>query len=206
MLTIETLEHKICGRTPVVQGGAGSYAVLAALVERDGELHFLFEVRAESLHRQPGEICFPGGRMEAGETAVQCALRETEEELGIPAEEIRVIGPLDFIHQEGGAIIYPILGCIKPEAAAQASPGKAEVREIFFVPLSFFENNEPLLYTYKLVPKVEEDFPYDLIGFDGSYPWRQGRAEVPIYVYGQRVIWGLTARMVKWLIDYMKET
>ena len=51
--------------------------------------HLLFEVRADTLDRQPGEVCFPGGHMESGETPAACALRETEEELSIPSAAIR---------------------------------------------------------------------------------------------------------------------
>ena len=55
----------------------GRYAVLVPLVEHDGELSVLYEVRAATLRRQPGEVCFPGGRMEPGETPEVSALRET---------------------------------------------------------------------------------------------------------------------------------
>ena len=65
----------------------GQYSVLVPLVEREGGLSLLYEVRAGSLRRQPGEVCFPGGRLEGAESPEECALRETWEELGIPRAE-----------------------------------------------------------------------------------------------------------------------
>lgn len=70
--------------------------MLIPLVEKDGELHLLFEVRAKHMESQPGEICFPGGHVEQGENPKDAALRETFEELGIPTEKIELIGPATF--------------------------------------------------------------------------------------------------------------
>lgn len=59
----------------------------------------VFEVRAAGLKTQPGDICFPGGRMEEGETALQCALRELKEETGISPSDLRVLGQFDTLHE-----------------------------------------------------------------------------------------------------------
>lgn len=72
------------------------------------------------------------------------------------------------------------------------SRNPAEVQETFLVPFSYFQTHQPITYTYPLVPQVGEDFPYDLIGFPQGYPWRGATAEVPIYLYEGRAIWGLT--------------
>ena len=88
MRDLEHLRRRYADHVPGLLGARHSYAVLCPLVERPDGLHLLFEVRSAALHRQPGEVCFPGGRMEAGETPEQCALRETEEELAIPRQEV----------------------------------------------------------------------------------------------------------------------
>ena len=87
MRGLEALYRRYESYTPGLLGLRRNYAVLCPFVERNGEPHVLLEVRAKEL-RQGGEVCFPGGAMEAGETAAECALRETEEELGIPHERI----------------------------------------------------------------------------------------------------------------------
>ena len=78
---IKDFERQFSNHIPALQGAAAAYAVLVPLVYRKGEPWLLFEVRADTLGRQPGEVCFPGGRMEGVETPTDCALRETEEEL-----------------------------------------------------------------------------------------------------------------------------
>ena len=68
MRDLEHLRRRYADHVPGLLGARHSYAVLCPLVERPDGLHLLFEVRSAALHRQPGEVCFPGGRMEAGET------------------------------------------------------------------------------------------------------------------------------------------
>ena len=60
-IDLTALEHTFKTRTPGLMDARRAYAVLVPLVERDGELHLLYEVRASTLRRQPGEVCFPGG-------------------------------------------------------------------------------------------------------------------------------------------------
>lgn len=202
-MELEQLEVLLRGRAPGLMDSRQSYAVLVPLVEREGELCLLYEVRAKTLRRQPGEVCFPGGRMEPGETPVQCALRETWEELGIPPEAVEVIAPLDFQCSLGDQVFYPILGHVAPNGAEALRPSPAEVKEAFWVPVDFFLCHPPEVYTYALVPDVRE-FPYERIGFPQGYPWRRGRMEVPIYQWEGRVIWGMTARTVRSLLEAMQ--
>ena len=86
---LDALRRRYDGHTPGLMGARHSYAVLCPLVEKPDGLYLLFEVRAAGL-RQGGEVCFPGGRVDAGESAVDCALRETEEELGLRLKELRI--------------------------------------------------------------------------------------------------------------------
>ena len=108
-MDLSAFEARWTGHVPKPMGNGGSFAVLVPLVRQKTGLSLLFEVRASSLHQQPGEVCFPGGRMEAGETPVQCALRETEEELGLSPEQVRVIGPMDFLVHQSGFLLYTVL-------------------------------------------------------------------------------------------------
>lgn len=199
-MDLEEIVQKLKGHTPCIQDSETEYAVLAPLVVRDGALHLLFEVRSDTLSRQPGEVCFPGGRMEGEETPEACALRETFEELGIPPEEITLIAPLDMLVHHGGFLMHPILAYVSPEGLSAMRPGPEEVKEAFTVPLSFFLETLPLTYSYDLVPDVGDDFPYTLVGCAKDYAWRRGRVDIPIYRWEGKAIWGLTGRIVERLI------
>ena len=190
-------------RTPGLMDAHRRYAVLVPLVERDGELSVLYEVRARTLRRQPGEVCFPGGRMEGEETPEDCALRETWEELSIPPERVRLLGRLDFIAHRANFIMYPILGLVE-ERLEELRPSAAEVEEVFAVPLSHLLETEPLEYEYKLIPETGEGFPYELIGIPRDYAWQPGWENVPVYPWQGHAIWGLTGRITRHLVQLWK--
>jgi 8-oxo-dGTP pyrophosphatase MutT (NUDIX family) len=162
----------------------------------------LFEVRSDTLKHQPGEVSFPGGKMEGSETPEACAVRETCEELGLAAADVEVLGELNYIIVYSGFTMYAFLGLLDARALAAAVPSVEEVKEIFFVPLSFFLAEGPALYESAIVPQVAADFPTEKVSPDGRYNWRRGKHVVPIYTYvdpeanRERVIWGLTARLM----------
>ena len=195
MRELEALKRRYEGYVPTLLGAKKHYAVLCPFAEVEGKPHILFEVRAAGL-RQGGEVCFPGGRMEPGESVVECALRETEEELGIPAEEIRMFGESNFQAGQDGLLLRAVLGEVSAAGLAAMKPSPAEVAEVFTVPLEFFLTTPPKVYAYELVPKLPEDFPYETVGISREYPWRGGRVSVPIWQYENHVIWGLTARAI----------
>ena len=199
------LEGRLSSRAPGLMDSNRSYAVLVPLVEREGEYFLLYEVRASTLRRQPGEVCFPGGRMESGETPEDCALRETWEELGIPAEKIRLLGRLDFIAHRANFLMQPVLGVVDGGALfPHLNPNPAEVDEYFLVPLSRLLEMEPIEYTYELVPTPAENFPYELIGIPRDYQWQHGRENVPVYPWQGRAIWGLTGRITRNFLQIYK--
>lgn len=205
-IELTNLEHTLHTRTPGPMDCGRQYAVLVPLVERNGTWHVLYEVRARSLKRQPGEVCFPGGRMEDGETAEQCALRETREELGLPPSAVHILGRMDFIVHRAGFVMWPILGLVEGEALSRhLRPSPAEVEEYFFVPLSHLIDTPPLEYEYELRPTPSEDFPYERIGIPRDYPWQPGRENVPVYLWQGRAIWGLTGRITRHLIKLLQE-
>jgi coenzyme A diphosphatase NUDT7 len=196
---LEALSRRFGNREPGLLGAKHSYAVLCPLVERPDGLHLLYEVRAANL-RQGGEVCFPGGRMEPGETPEACALRETEEELSICREEVRLLGTPDFICNQRGFLLRPVLGVVSPAGFAQMRPSPAEVAEAFTVPLAFFRETPPEVWTYRLTPQVPEEFPYEAVGVSRNYPWAGGEVEVPVWYWQGRAVWGMTARITKSLL------
>ena len=193
---LERLARRFRGHEPGLLGASRSCAVLCPLVEGEGGLRLLFEVRSSRVS-QGGEVCFPGGNMEPGETPQDCALRETEEELSIPREEVTLLGTPDFICSQRGFLLRPVLGLVSPAGFAALRPSPAEVAEAFAVPLAFFRETEPDLRHYVLAPQVPEDFPYGPVGIPRDYPWSRGQVEIPIWQYEGRTIWGMTARLVR---------
>ena len=83
------------------------YAILIPWVEIDSVNALLLEVRSQ-LVKQPGEVCFPGGRSECGETVTETAVRETCEELGLRPEDIEVISERDSLIMGDGREIHPV--------------------------------------------------------------------------------------------------
>lgn len=199
METLDLLRRRYGSHTPALLGARHSYAVLCPLLEQPDGLHLLFEVRAQNL-RQGGEVCFPGGRMEPGESPLQAALRETQEELNIPPETVEFLGTPDFICNQRNFLLRPVLGVVSPAGLAAMTPSPAEVAETFTVPLSFFRETAPELWHYALEPRVPADFPYAAVGIPADYPWNWGDVELPIWHYGPHTIWGMTARLVRELI------
>ena len=193
---LDALRRRYGDHTPGLMGARHNYAVLCPLIETAEGPHFLFEVRAAGL-RQAGEVCFPGGRIEPRESDVDCALRETEEELSIPRGEVAVLGRSDFLCNQRNFILQPILGIISPAGMAAMQPSPTEVAEVFTVPLAFFEKTVPETYTYPLVPQIPEDFPYETFGIPRDYPWAAGNVDVPFWRYQEHVIWGMTARIIR---------
>ena len=191
-------------KEPGIMGRKKFFAILALMVEIDGETHFLFEKRAAHIDRQPGEVCFPGGEMEPGETFRQCAVRETVEELGIPEESIDIAAEIDMIYNFNGAEIHCFLGSIDEETMRNAGISEDEVERIFTVPVNYFMENDPELPKVRVEVIPPEDFPFEKIGFAGGYKWITGEMEVPIFEYEGNVVWGLTGRIVLNIVRQFK--
>ena len=200
---LKVMKEKWKHRTPGVidRMQVRNSAVLLPLIEKDGELEVLFEVRAASLHRQPGEVCFPGGGMEKGENSEQTAVRETVEELLIDVGRVEVLAPLDILETPGGVNVYPYLGVLRDY---QGTYSTAEVDHVFSVPLSWFLEHEPERYQCTVHTVPNEDFPFDLILGGRDYYWRKGHYDVYFYRYGDELIWGMTAKILYSFIQLYK--
>jgi 8-oxo-dGTP pyrophosphatase MutT (NUDIX family) len=180
------------------------------LVEKDGSLNVLYELRAKSLDVQPGEVSFPGGGIEAGETPSETALRETVEELGLPAGAIEIISELDYLITYRNLTIFCFLGVIEADALKKASPNTDEVEECFLVPLSWLLENDPETYTNRVISEPAADMPLEKLAPHGGYNWSEGTSAVPVYTWPdpesgkERIIWGMTARLTQAFTDIIK--
>lgn len=198
MMEINDIKEKMAGRKPGVIGDRKEFAVLIPLVERSDGLHLLFEKRSGSI-KQPGDICFPGGRIEEGESITECALRETAEEIGVT--DVEVIGQFDSILEVNRITMHTVVGVITEGSIKNARLNSDEVADIFTVPLEFFVTAEPMSHTVRILHDTA-DFPYEETGIRKDYKWRVGSQEIFIYHYEDRIIWGLTARIAKWFADF----
>ena len=195
--------YETLGKRPVkIMETKKECAVLLVFTEKDGEVFLLFETRSDHIS-QPGEVCFPGGVLMEGEKPLDCALRETFEELSIPKHKIRIIGPLDILHNYTNMTIYPFAAVVSYEEVKDLQ-GNEEVKDTFLVPLKFFQENEPYIYKYKVVPEIGEDFPYHMLDAKEKYRWRTGSFTVPIFQYEGKIIWGITARILCHLLEILK--
>ncbi|MBN6186829.1 CoA pyrophosphatase [Aneurinibacillus sp. BA2021] len=178
-------------------------AVMIPLVEKENKLHVLFEVRAQTLKRQPGEICFPGGKIDPGDESEQAAaVRETCEELGLEQADLEVMESLGIMIPPYSSSIYSFVGRIHD--VTKIKPNPDEVAEVFYVPLEFFLKNEPDIHHINVAMKPDEDFPFDLIPQGKDYKWRTTKIPEYFYQYDGKIIWGLTARILYEFITIVK--
>lgn len=194
-LQIEEMKQRWEDRIPnVIERRAERHSsVLLPLIEKNGELEVLFEVRASSLSRQPNEICFPGGRVETGESFEDAAVRETAEELLINREQVEIVAPLDYLNTSSGLTVHAYLGHIHDYMDTYSL---AEVDHVFTVPLSWFLEHDPECYQCTVHTIPNDDFPFHLVPGGRDYHWRKGTYSVFFYQYKERVIWGMTAKLL----------
>ncbi|MFC7319811.1 NUDIX hydrolase [Halobacillus campisalis] len=199
----KTITHTLKNHTPSVIGQKelNHFSILVPLIEKDGELHLLFEVRSLEMRRQPGEICFPGGKVDRRESPQEAAVREAKEELGIEDGDFGEVYPFDYMLSPFGRMMVDtyvgFLDCT--EESIQSNP--AEVEEVFTVPLSFFKRTKPKVHYVNFEVKPEDGFPFDLIANGEDYEWQTRKMEEYFYQYEGRVIWGLTARILAAFVD-----
>ena len=176
---LRSLLSRPASRAVLVEDGVGDdlreAAVLVPLVNRPDGLSVLLTQRTDHLHHHPGQISFPGGRIESEDgSALEAALRETEEEIGLSREHIEVLGHLPEYRTVTGFAITPFVGVVSPPLRLRLDD--FEVAEVFEVPLAFLldmRNEERHQIEYQGVLREYSAMPY------------QGR-----------FIWGATAGML----------
>ena len=153
----------------------------------------LFELRAKGI-RQPGEICFPGGMVEAGEKPEDTAVREAVEELGIPRDKIHITAQAGCVVSHTDAIIHVFVGTLDIESIAETKPNSEEVAGLYPIPSSYFLENKPEIYKVKSYTQTGS-FPAKELGLPKKYhnDWSGGSRNIYVYKYGGITIWGLTA-------------
>ena len=131
---INCIREKVGNREVGINGINRFYSVLIPIVEVDGEMHILYEVRSPKISTQPNEVGFPGGRMEPGETSEEAAIRETCEEIGICGEKVEILGQCDKMVTLANFTIDAYVGYIKDFNMSQLRLSENEVGEVFTVP------------------------------------------------------------------------
>ncbi|MCF7980548.1 MAG: CoA pyrophosphatase [Pseudomonadales bacterium] len=110
-------------------------AVLIPIFDRPNGPELLLTRRADHLRSHAGQISFPGGRLEgAAETHIEAALREAQEEIGLPSDQVEVVGRLGDYYTISGFCVTPVIGLIQAPVKLTADP--SEVAEIIHVPLN----------------------------------------------------------------------
>ena len=162
-------------RLPGRSGEAMPAAVLVPLVNRPEGLTLLLTQRNAGLPDHPGQISFPGGRVEPDDpTLAHAALREAAEEVGLAADRVDVLGELATYETVTGYRVTPVVGWVEPPFTL--TPDPIEVDEAFEVPLAFVLDPSNQQRHFRMLGEIRRDF------------WA-----IP---YRDRYIWGATAAML----------
>lgn len=157
-------------------------SVLIALVMRPRGLHVLLTQRTDHLNDHAGQISFPGGRAEASDLdAIDTALREAEEEVGLDRSKVEVIGSLPPYTTVTRFVVTPVVALVQPDFSIAIDP--FEVAEVFEVPLAFLMN-----------PAHHQRHDFEFASGRRQFvsmPWRSGETGREYF------IWGATASMLR---------
>ncbi|AVK97228.1 CoA pyrophosphatase [Lysinibacillus sphaericus] len=203
---LDKLKHQLQQNQSLFIGEETAFrsAVLIPLVQVDDKWHILFEVRSLTMRKQPGDISFPGGRIDATDASpLAAALRETHEELGIDPTTVHVVGPLSPYITSSSFVTYPFVAIIDTNQIIHEY-NKDEVEEVLTVPIDWLLNYEPYMHLVSVEPMPSIDFPFDKIVNGAQYKWRTRSMEEWFFDYEQYTIWGLTARILKHFIELIK--
>lgn len=187
--------------------GFASAAVLVPILRRPAGATLLFTQRSRDVAKHAGQISFPGGASEAGETAPATALREASEEVGLEPGRLEIVGALDDRPTVSAFVVTPVVAlCAEPPEAFR--PHAGEVTAVFETPLSRLL--DPACYRCEWwdVARVPEGLRAKMKEALASQPedLDDGGARYKVHFFDPdpgsgRVIWGLTARIVRQLLD-----
>ncbi len=158
--------------------GAHGAAVLAPLILRHGVDYLLFTERRDDLAQHAGQISFPGGMREGCETPRDCALREAEEEIALPASAVEILGALPPRSSRTGFLVQIMVARVS--AAVTLRPDPKEVERIIEIPVRDLLDRER--WTWPPAPSPD------------------GSTRPPCFPIGSKFLWGLTGRFTLDLI------
>ncbi|MDD2494226.1 MAG: CoA pyrophosphatase, partial [Tissierellia bacterium] len=120
-------------------------------------------------------------------------------------DNIDIITELDYATSKNGSFIYSFIEHVSNIDISKIKYNKDEVSELFYVPLSFFLENEPQKSYVSYYAQTDEDFPVHMINNGEGYDWGSIRNSVYFYNYKNYIIWGLTAKITYNLIKKIKK-
>jgi len=181
-------------------------AVLVPILARPGGPSLLFTRRTEAVKKHRGEISFPGGHLEPGEEPLAAALREAHEEVGLDPQRVEIAGQLDERPSVTSYLVTPFVGLVR-EPPGSFLREEREVREVFEVPLARFLSPGMPRGEWWDARRLPPDLPPRRLDdlADVEVDRAGGRYRVWFFdVSPDRIVWGLTARVLKELIDRLR--
>jgi len=183
----EQLREKLKNHRPVriQDSGRSKAAVLILFYEQDGRPYLIFTKRTDHVATHRGEICFPGGMMEECDAdLLKTGLRELQEELSVPPDRVEILGSLDELRTvSSNFLVVPYVGYLNEKFPLLRN--EWEVSEVLEIPFEHFMNPEIFHEEVRIVENKE--------------------IPVCFYRWESHMIWGVTGRILKCLLDLLKE-
>lgn len=200
-------ENRIIGREKYTT--ASVMILIGRVKEKD---YFILQKRAKDIN-QGGEISFPGGRVEKRDrNYLETAQRETEEEMNISREQVKVLGKLGTMVSPVGIIIEAFVGHIELSSFEEIHPNISEVEKVIYFPIEEAREQKPRLemLTVETHPYYEKDgviykFPAEEMNLPEKYhrSWKSPGRKIYIYSFEGEIVWGITADIIYEMIKIL---